>query len=77
MPCARCGMVQSDPVRGAAPWARAVVGGRQILVCPGCQSDDPAWADALDRCPRCDGTRLSVVLGSVVCRGCAHDWPAE
>lgn len=77
MPCNRCGRVQTDPVKGASPWARGVSSGRLILVCPDCQVDDPAWAGRLDRCPQCGSTRLSVMMGSAVCRECGADWPVE
>jgi hypothetical protein len=30
----RCGRIQSDPRKGAAPWARGVARGHQVLVCP-------------------------------------------
>jgi hypothetical protein len=76
MPCVRCGRLQSDPRKGAEPWARAVVGGRQVLICPACQARDPGWPETLDRCPSCGATRLSVVLGSTVCRACGRDWVA-
>jgi predicted amidophosphoribosyltransferase len=76
MPCVRCGRLQSDPIKGAEPWARAVVGGRQVLICPACQARDPSWTETLDRCPACGATRLSVVLGSTVCRACGRDWVA-
>ena len=87
MPCVRCGRLQSDPIKGAEPWARAVVGGRQVLICPACQARDPSglavdqgegqgWTETLDRCPSCGATRLSVVLGSTVCRACGRDWVA-
>jgi predicted amidophosphoribosyltransferase len=78
VPCYRCGRVQTDPPPGRpSPWARAVVRGEQILVCPECQSTHPAWTDELDRCPRCGNTRLSIVMGSVLCRQCGNDWPAQ
>ncbi|HYO61084.1 MAG TPA: hypothetical protein VEU29_04225 [Actinomycetota bacterium] len=70
MPCHLCQKVQTDPVRGASPWARGVIDGEQILVCPDCQERDPAWTALLQRCPRCVGTRLSMVMGSLVCRQC-------
>ncbi|MDQ3915738.1 MAG: hypothetical protein M3323_10505 [Actinomycetota bacterium] len=70
MPCHLCGKVQTDPVRGASPWARGVIAGEQVLVCPDCQAKDRSWTDLLQRCPACSGTRLSIVLGSVVCREC-------
>ena len=74
MPCYRCGRVQTDPVKGASPWAVGVREREQILVCPDCQQEDREWAAALDRCPRCGATRLKVVMGSVVCRACGHDF---
>lgn len=77
MPCYRCGRIQTDPVKGASPWARGVVGDEQILICPECQREHPSWTDELRRCPRCAGTRLSIVMGSFVCRGCGHDWPVN
>ena len=70
MPCHLCQKVQTDPVRGASPWARGVIEGEQILVCPECQARDRAWIELLQHCPRCGGTRLSIVLGSMVCREC-------
>lgn len=77
VPCYRCQRVQTDPAKGASPWARGVVHGEQILVCPQCQTEDPGWTESLDRCPECGATRLSVMLGSVVCRECNADWPAH
>ena len=77
MPCYRCGRVQTDPVKGASPWARGVVDGEQILVCPVCQTEHPGWTDELTGCPRCGNTRLSIVMGSVLCRACGSDWPAR
>ena len=76
MPCYRCDRVQTDPVPGAseAPWARGVVDGEQILICPDCQAKDPAWVSDLEACPRCKSTRLSIVMGSRICRQCAHDF---
>jgi hypothetical protein len=75
MPCHRCGRIQTDPVKGASPWARGVMDGEQILLCPECQRADPTWTQRLDQCPACGSTRLSVVLGSTVCRECGHDRP--
>ena len=72
MPCHLCDKVQTDPVRGASPWARGVIEGEQILVCADCQQDG-TWTGLLQHCPRCGGTRLSIVLGSVVCRSCGAD----
>ena len=77
VPCYRCGRVQTDPAKGASPWAVGVRARDQVLVCPDCQSDDPEWAAALERCPRCKGTRLKIVLGTVVCRQCNFDWPVQ
>jgi Zn finger protein HypA/HybF involved in hydrogenase expression len=77
MPCYRCARVQTDPVKGTSPWARGVVKGEQILVCPICQQEHSEWASELDRCPRCQSSRLSVVMGSVVCRACDFDYPAH
>jgi uncharacterized protein YbaR (Trm112 family) len=44
----------------------------QVLLCPDCQAADPLWRDRSDRCPACGSTRLSVMLGSVVCRSCGE-----
>lgn len=75
MPCFRCSSRQTDPVRGASPWSRAVVGGVQVLVCPGCQQT-AGWADGLDQCARCGSHRLVKALGAVACRGCGYEsWP--
>jgi ribosomal protein L40E len=66
--------VQTDPGRGAPPWVRGVVEREQILICPECQGKDPEWSSALEACPRCGSTRLSILMGTVVCRQCNHDW---
>ena len=76
VPCYLCQRVQTDPTKGASPWAVGVREGAQVLVCPDCQAADREWADALERCPRCKGTRLKMVMGSVVCRQCNYDWSA-
>jgi predicted amidophosphoribosyltransferase len=68
--CYLCGRPTYDPDKRSRPWARAAVGGRQVLVCPVCQQDRPDWDAALDRCVRCGSTRLSAMLGEVVCRAC-------
>ena len=70
--CFHCHRPTFDPDKRAMPWARAVAGGVQILVCPDCQHDRPDWAESLDRCEDCGSTRLSVTLGDVVCRACGH-----
>ena len=41
--CWRCGRPTYDPDKRSVPWARAVVGGRQVLICPACQAE-PGWA---------------------------------
>ncbi|TCJ35702.1 hypothetical protein E0504_27205 [Parafrankia sp. BMG5.11] len=69
MPCFRCSTRQTDPVRGASPWQRAVVGGEQVLVCPTCRPS-PEWEKILDRCDRCASTHLAKALGTVFCRAC-------
>lgn len=70
MPCYRCGRVQTDPTKGASPWGVGVVDSEQILICPQCQNDDPDWTEALETCPRCGSSRLSVKIGSLYCRQC-------
>lgn len=74
VPCYRCGRVQTDPVKGASPWAVAVQDEEQILVCPECQRDHPAWTSELDTCPSCGSTRLRIQVGMGVCRQCQHTW---
>lgn len=68
--CALCGRPTYDPDKRERSWARAVRGGSQVLVCPGCQAERPDWADDLDRCEGCGSSRLSATLGEVVCRAC-------
>jgi hypothetical protein len=70
--CFLCGRPTYDPDKKGTPWVRAVAAGRQVLVCPECQRDTPDWADRLDRCEVCDSTRLSAMLGQIVCRACGH-----
>ena len=70
--CELCGRGTYDPDKRERPWARAVSGGRQVLVCPRCQADRSDWAAGLDRCQSCGGIRLSAMLGEVVCRACGH-----
>jgi hypothetical protein len=68
--CYLCGRPTFDPEKRERPWARAVSGGKQVLVCPSCQETREDWSAALDRCQRCGATRLSAMLGEVVCRAC-------
>ena len=70
--CDICGRPTYDPDKRSRPWARGVRGGSQVLVGPACQGEHPEWAAGLDRCERCDSTRLGVTLGEVVCRACGH-----
>lgn len=44
---------------------------RQVLVCPGCQSD-VGWQDDLDRCSACGSARLVRRLGEIECRDCGE-----
>jgi hypothetical protein len=70
--CALCGRATYDPSKKERPWSRGVAAGRQVLVCPTCQVDRPDWAAGLDRCQRCGSTRLSLMLGEVICRACGQ-----
>jgi hypothetical protein len=74
MPCQRCGARQGDPSRGPSRWQRAVSGGEQVLVCPTCQQD-AGWQAGMDRCPACEGVRLSKTLGVLRCSDCG--WSGE
>lgn len=71
MGCHVCGTRQTDPVRGASPWQRGVVGGVQVLGCPACQASGE-WATVLDRCAACGSTALLRRLGETACRSCGH-----
>ncbi|MFL5798475.1 MAG: hypothetical protein ACJ77A_11155 [Actinomycetota bacterium] len=75
--CYLCGRPTYDPDKRSRPWARAATGGRQVLVCPACQQDRADWDAGLDRCVRCGSTRLSVMLGEVVCRACGEVQAAD
>jgi hypothetical protein len=75
--CSLCGRPTYDPDKRSAPWVRAVADGRQVLICPTCVRDRADWAEGLDRCEACGGTRLSVTLGEVRCRACGHTEPAN
>ena len=70
--CHLCGRPTYDPDKRERPWVRATSGGQQVLVCPRCQQERPDWAIMLDRCDACGATRLSAMLGQVVCRACGH-----
>jgi hypothetical protein len=74
MACIRCAARQDDPARGPSPWKRGVLGGEQVLVCPVCQRQS-GWQAGFDRCPECDGVRLSKALGVVRCSACG--WAGE
>jgi hypothetical protein len=65
-----CGRPTFDPDKRARPWVRGVAGGRQVLVCPQCQEERAQWAEELDRCAECGSTRLSAMIGEIVCRQC-------
>ncbi|WP_230985268.1 hypothetical protein [Microbispora oryzae] len=69
MPCYRCGARQTDPVRGASPWKRAVRHEAQVLVCPDCQREHDL---DLDTCATCGSIALICRLGEVECRSCGH-----
>lgn len=71
MPCYRCDTVQTDPIKGASSWQRAVIADRLILVCPLCQQTHD-WLADLDRCAACDSTRLVRRLGETSCQECQH-----
>lgn len=77
MPCYRCNKIQTDPVKGASPWARLVREGEQLLICPDCQKDDPSWKASGDQCPSCGSTRLVVIMGSVICKQCGAETTRE
>ncbi len=70
--CWFCGRSTYDPDKRERPWVRAVAGGRQVLICPACQEAEPTWPSRVDRCERCGDTRLSAMLGEVVCRACGE-----
>ncbi|MEU4574854.1 hypothetical protein ACBI99_08735 [Nonomuraea sp. ATR24] len=67
MPCYRCGARQTDPVRGASPWKRAVRRERQVLICPDCQRLHDL---DLESCGSCGSTSMICRLGEVECRSC-------
>ncbi|TQS29076.1 hypothetical protein [Microbispora sp. KK1-11] len=69
MPCYRCGARQTDPVRGASPWKRAVRHEAQVLVCPDCQRVHDL---DLDTCASCGSIALICRLGEIECRSCGE-----
>ncbi|GGO03474.1 hypothetical protein GCM10010116_06860 [Microbispora rosea subsp. aerata] len=69
MPCYRCGARQTDPVRGASPWKRAVRHETQVLVCPDCQRVHDL---DLDTCASCGSIALICRLGEIECRSCGQ-----
>jgi ribosomal protein L37E len=71
--CMLCGRPTYDRSKKERPWSRGVVAGKQVLVCPICQVEREDWTASLDRCPRCGSTRLSVMLGEIVCRQCGFE----
>ena len=52
-----------------------MIASEQVLICPQCQQGD--WTAELDRCPVCDGVRLSKALGIVRCSACGWTGDAE
>ena len=48
--------------------------GEQVLMCPVCQSEQPDWLEAAERCPNCGYNKLSLKLGFRVCPKCGHSW---
>lgn len=75
MPCYRCGARQTDPVRGASPWKRAVRHDALVLICPDCQQASD-WTADLDRCGHCGSTMLTCRLAEIECRECGDLRPA-
>ncbi len=75
--CMICATPAIDPGKGPSRWARAVVDGEQILVCPDCQERNPDWIDRAEACPECGSKRLIKSLGDRVCRACTHQWSDE
>ena len=69
-----CGTTATDPAKGPSRWARAVIEGDQVLVCPDCQAREPRWVERAEACPTCGSKKLSKTLGDRVCRSCGHQW---
>lgn len=72
--CALCAAQATDPAKGPSAWARAVVEGEQVLVCPRCQRERPGWTERAEACPSCASKRLYKSMGDRVCRACGHQW---
>jgi hypothetical protein len=75
--CALCGRPTYDPDKKERPWVRAASRGVQVLICPRCQAERADWSAGLDRCQSCGATRLSAMLGEIVCRACGHQQVRE
>jgi hypothetical protein len=69
MPCYRCGVRQTDPVRGESPWRRGVLADHLVLICPACQAVGD-WTADLSRCGRCASAHLIRRLDQVECLDC-------
>jgi hypothetical protein len=69
LPCYRCGVRQTDPVRGKSPWRRGVLRDELVLVCPACQ-ESGEWTAELESCSRCASVHLIRRLGQVECLDC-------
>jgi predicted amidophosphoribosyltransferase len=70
--------MEEDPPPGKpSPWARGVRAGTQVLICPSCQREHPAWTAELESCPRCGYPKLAIKLGFRVCSRCGNSWEAS
>ncbi len=69
MTCYRCGARQTDPARGPSQWARGVLSGVQVLICPDCH-EEGEWTGEVDRCGGCGSVTLVRVLGETLCISC-------
>ena len=68
------GPARTIPQRGPSPWKRGSVGGRAGAGVPGLPAE-PTGRSGLERCPACDGVRLSKTLGVLRCSACG--WSGE
>ena len=75
--CHICRTEATDPEKGPSRWARAVIEGEQVLVCPDCQQKHPDWVDRATACGECGSKKLYRSLGDTVCRACGHQWSEE